>query len=117
MDYLIHFRARRLRCVAVAMFGVILGFDAALAWADDVSTGAVYSLTNGAQGNELVVYQRDRQGGLTLAGMVPTGGLGTGAGLGSQAQLRSGRKGGHSMPSMPAATAFPSSGSATTVPG
>jgi 6-phosphogluconolactonase (cycloisomerase 2 family) len=54
---------------------------------DDDSPGAVYTLGNEAGGNELVVFKRDKNGGLTLSGSVDTGGLGTGAGLGSQGSL------------------------------
>jgi 6-phosphogluconolactonase (cycloisomerase 2 family) len=48
------------------------------------SHAAVYSMTNDASGNSLVVFHRDSDGSLTQDGMVPTGGLGTGTGLGSQ---------------------------------
>ena len=54
---------------------------------DDDSPGAVYTLGNAAAGNALVVFQRDKNGGLSLAGTVDTGGLGTGSGLGSQGSL------------------------------
>jgi 6-phosphogluconolactonase len=54
---------------------------------DDDSRGAVYTLGNAAAGNALVVFQRDKNGGLSLAGTVDTGGLGTGSGLGSQGSL------------------------------
>lgn len=49
--------------------------------------GAVYSLTNTAAGNAVVVFQRAADGALTPAGAVPTGGTGTGAGLGSQGSV------------------------------
>jgi 6-phosphogluconolactonase (cycloisomerase 2 family) len=65
----------------------ILGLDVATASADDESVGAVYSLTNAADGNQLAVYYRNARGGLTPVGMVPTGGLGTGGGLGNQGAL------------------------------
>jgi 6-phosphogluconolactonase (cycloisomerase 2 family) len=51
------------------------------------SPGAVYSLTNAAApaGNAVIIYNRAANGTLTSAGPnVPTGGLGTGSGLGSQ---------------------------------
>jgi 6-phosphogluconolactonase len=51
---------------------------------DDHVVGAAYSITNAAGGNELVVYSRFEDGTLAPAGAVPTGGLGTGAGLASQ---------------------------------
>jgi 6-phosphogluconolactonase len=59
---------------------------------DDESTGAVYTISNAAAGNALVVFNRDKAGGLSLAGTVNTGGLGTGAGLGSQGSLTLGDK-------------------------
>jgi 6-phosphogluconolactonase len=48
---------------------------------------AVYVLTNQAAGNEVAVFDRAGDGTLTPAGSVPTGGLGSGAGLGSQGAL------------------------------
>jgi 6-phosphogluconolactonase len=54
-------------------------------WAhDDDEQGAVFALTNSPAGNAVVAYQRAADGSLTPAGSHPTGGLGTGAGLGSQ---------------------------------
>jgi 6-phosphogluconolactonase len=49
--------------------------------------GAVYTLTNSTAGNAVAVFERDRDGTLTARGTVPTGGNGTGAGLGSQGAL------------------------------
>src|SRR4051812_13139906 len=46
--------------------------------------GAVYALTNAPAGNAVVAYDRAGDGALTLAGSYPTGGAGSGAGLGSQ---------------------------------
>jgi 6-phosphogluconolactonase len=52
------------------------------------STGAVYSLTNAAAGNAVIVYTRAADGSLSSAGAdVSTGGRGSGAGLGSQGAL------------------------------
>jgi 6-phosphogluconolactonase len=50
-------------------------------------SGAVYTLTNNAAGNAVAIFNRAADGTLTPAGSVPTGGLGTGAGLGSQGAL------------------------------
>ena len=47
-------------------------------------TGAVFALTNSPAGNAVVVFNRGADGTLTPAGSYPTGGVGTGAGLGSQ---------------------------------
>ena len=49
--------------------------------------GAVYTLTNSASGNAVAVFERDHDGSLSLRGTVQTGGIGTGAGLGSQGAL------------------------------
>lgn len=46
--------------------------------------GAVYTLTNSAGGNAVAVFARADDGTLTPDGTFPTGGLGTGANLGSQ---------------------------------
>ena len=49
--------------------------------------GAVYTLTNSPSGNAVAVFDRAADGSLTPDGTVPTGGLGTGAGLGSQGAI------------------------------
>lgn len=46
--------------------------------------GAVYLLDNAAAGNHVLAYSRSASGQLSSAGSFPTGGMGTGAGLGSQ---------------------------------
>jgi hypothetical protein len=58
---------------------------------DDDSRGAVFTLSNEAGGNQLVVFRRADNGALSLAGTVATGGLGSGGGLGSQGSLIFGR--------------------------
>lgn len=49
--------------------------------------GSVYVMTNDAAGNAVQAYDRAADGTLTPAASYPTGGLGTGAGLGSQGAL------------------------------
>lgn len=49
--------------------------------------GAVYTITNAAAGNEVLVYNRAGDGTLTFGGAYATGGLGSGNGLGSQEAL------------------------------
>ena len=49
--------------------------------------GFVYTLTNSAAGNAVAVFSRGADGTLTADGTIPTGGLGTGANLGSQGSL------------------------------
>jgi len=62
---------------AAAVFPV-----ATIAAAD--APGAVYVLTNAPAGNAVLVYNRGGDGSLTPEGSYATGGMGSGAGLGSQ---------------------------------
>jgi hypothetical protein len=80
--------AGTLRLVLAAAFALLL-LAAAPARADDRGGGAgvVYTLTNAADGNAVAVFRRHGDGSLTAAGSVATGGVGTGAGLGSQGAL------------------------------
>src|SRR6266851_1646592 len=52
------------------------------------AVGAVYTMTNAAGPNSVVVYNRLSDGTLQPAGTVPTGGSGTGTGLGNQGAIR-----------------------------
>jgi 6-phosphogluconolactonase (cycloisomerase 2 family) len=49
--------------------------------------GAVFTLSNETSGNRVLVWARSGNGSLTHVGSVPTGGTGSGAGLGSQGAL------------------------------
>src|SRR5205085_2541205 len=49
--------------------------------------GAVFALTNAASGNAVAYYARSAQGALSYVGAFPTGGVGTGANLGSQGSV------------------------------
>lgn len=49
--------------------------------------GAVYTMSNATTGNEIIVFDRLSDGRLVSAGSVPTGGTGTGGGLGNQGAL------------------------------
>jgi 6-phosphogluconolactonase len=51
------------------------------------TTGAVYVMDNATTGNNILVYNRSSNGQLTAAGIFPTGGNGSGGGLGSQGSL------------------------------
>lgn len=51
------------------------------------SPGAVYALTNSPAGNAVLSFERAADGTLNMVGSFATGGLGTGAGLGSQGSL------------------------------
>src|SRR5712692_7686180 len=48
------------------------------------TVGAVYTETNAATANAVVIFDRAPSGALTFAADVPTGGTGTGGGLGNQ---------------------------------
>jgi 6-phosphogluconolactonase (cycloisomerase 2 family) len=50
-------------------------------------TGAVYVMTNDTAANAIQVFDRAADGALTAAGTFPTGGAGSGSGLGSQGAL------------------------------
>ena len=49
--------------------------------------GAVYTMTNAAAGNAVVMYNRSADGTISAPAQIPTGGTGTGGGLGSQGAL------------------------------
>jgi len=46
--------------------------------------GAVYTMNNASEGNAVLVYRRDPNGTLSPSASYPTGGFGTGVGLGNQ---------------------------------
>ncbi len=48
------------------------------------NVGSVYTQTNAASGNAVMVFDRSADGRLTWSATYPTGGLGTGSGLGSE---------------------------------
>jgi len=66
---------------------IVLGAGLAAAKERQDFPGAVYTMSNGAGGNEILVFRRGANGMLTPAESVPTGGLGTGAGLGNQGAI------------------------------
>jgi 6-phosphogluconolactonase (cycloisomerase 2 family) len=91
MEGWMHTRLARIAILALALVGT-------LAWSGTAAAqtrpgGAVYVLTNAADGNAVAVFDRAGDGTLTPAGTVPTGGTGTGAGLGSQGALVLSRNG------------------------
>ncbi len=55
---------------------------AGFAFADEAS-GAVYTMTNASSGNAIIAFRQQRDGSLRPSGSYPTGGNGSGAGLGS----------------------------------
>lgn len=66
-----------------AMFTALVGAPVVGA-ASGGRVAAVYTLTNEAGGNAVAAFERGVDGSLTPAGVYPTGGLGSGGGLGSQ---------------------------------
>jgi 6-phosphogluconolactonase len=84
---LIHARSPRLgrrRFVHILAAATVLGalVTPSTALADGNRT-AVYTITNAASGNAVLAFRRSARGELTPAGSFPTGGTGSGAGLGS----------------------------------
>jgi len=76
-------RRLALALVLGAMIATMAGPAAASA-SDAGRGGTVYIQTNEAAGNAVAAFARGSNGALTPAGVFPTGGLGSGAGLGSQ---------------------------------
>lgn len=74
----------RFLLTAVFILSIAAGFASPAAAAPDKEIGAVYTLTNAAAGNEVLVYGRSADGALAYQGSFATGGSGTGASLGSQ---------------------------------
>lgn len=72
---------RKLHFVSLCL--LIYGF-AAPAVAGNHATGQVFTMTNAASGNEILIFTHHPQQGLVGAGSVATGGNGTGNGLGNQ---------------------------------
>ena len=78
----------RLLFVAAFLITSVAGFTNPVAAAEPQdSSGAVYTLTNAANENAVLVYDRSANGGLVFQGSFSTGGLGSGNGLGSQGAL------------------------------
>jgi 6-phosphogluconolactonase (cycloisomerase 2 family) len=71
--------------VALALLLASATFGATGALAN--SSGSVYTLSNQATGNEVLAFTRTGDGLLVFDTAYPTGGLGTGSGLGSQGSL------------------------------
>ncbi len=81
------FSKTRAGVAVVAATLAALAATAGSASAGQGSAGAVYTLTNSAAGNSVVVFDRAANGALSPAGSFATGGLGSGDGLGSQGAL------------------------------
>ena len=85
------------RLLLTTMFLVPLaaGFSGTAAAKGNGTPGAVYTITNAADGNEVVVFDRSADGSLSLQGTYSTGGNGSGTGLGSQGAVALSDDGGH----------------------
>jgi len=66
-----------------------------LAERDSLRHGKIFTSTNSASGNELLVYAQGENGAATYLTRAATNGLGTGAGLGSQGAVALSRNGGY----------------------
>ena len=73
---------------ALAALGLAASSTVVTAVGTPPAPGAVYTATNGAATNEILVYDRAGNGQLTHMATVATGGAGTGSGLGNQGGLR-----------------------------
>ena len=76
----------RFLLTAVFLLSLIAGFTSPATAATD-GFGAVYTSTNATAGNQILVFNRGTNGSLTLQGSYATGGLGSGASLGSQSAV------------------------------
>lgn len=74
----------KLKPILCLLLGTVIAISSASAYG---ASGAVYTMTNAAAGNALLVFNRSAEGQLSPAGVFPTGGLGTGGGLGNQGAL------------------------------
>ena len=77
----------RILLIAAFLLPLVAGFTSPVAAAPDNATGAVYTLTNAPSGNEVLAYNRSADGSLSFQRSYSTGGLGNGAGLGSQSAV------------------------------
>jgi len=76
-------KSKPLAARIVPMLAVLFLIPLSLSAAEG-KIGAIYTMTNAFGGNEILAFDRDEKGVLSPAGIFPTGGLGTGAGLGNQ---------------------------------
>ncbi len=76
-----------LAALAVSASGVLVSAQTDSSAGRFVPVGAVYTASNAADGNQILIFDRASDGRLRPAGAVPTGGAGTGQGLGNQRGL------------------------------
>lgn len=77
----------RVAAVAVVALTALFAGGLTTASANGSGGGAVYTLTNDPAGNQVAIFDRAADGTLTPDGLVDTGGVGTGGGLGSQGAI------------------------------
>lgn len=77
----------RPRSFLLVIVGLLLALVSPTVAAAGAGGGAVFTLSNQPAGNRVLVWERSANGQLSQVGAVPTGGTGTGAGLGSQGAL------------------------------
>ena len=79
----------RIKSVRNVVFSFLAAAALTLSAADPQSSpaGMVYTMTNAVSGNQVVAYARAANGALTWTGSLATGGMGTGAELGSEGGL------------------------------
>jgi 6-phosphogluconolactonase len=82
-----HPRAILAILVGLLLLALLPATAAAAPPENDGPRGAVFTLSNAPAQNRVLVFARGRDGSLTPAGSVSTGGTGTGVGLGSQGAL------------------------------
>ncbi len=83
---LFHQIGARFLLTAVFLLSSLAGITSPAAAASN-GFGAVYTSTNSSSGNEVLVFSRAVDGSLALQGSYSTGGLGSGASLGSQSAV------------------------------
>ena len=76
----------RIFLIGMFLLPLLAGFTGSAAAEDDHDRHIVYTITNAAGGNEVVLFGVSEKGMLSQTS-VATGGLGSGAGLGSQSSV------------------------------
>ena len=80
-------KQRRWLILATALIGIAPGLAAAHSWHRKDANDTVYTMSNAAEGNEVLAFRQNDDGTLQPSGTFATGGLGAGSGLGSQGAL------------------------------
>jgi 6-phosphogluconolactonase (cycloisomerase 2 family) len=86
----ISINGRRMFAILLALAVIVTALLATVAGASAQGNdkhAMIYTMTNASDGNQVVAYERDENGALTMSESYATGGIGNGAGLGSQGAL------------------------------